>query len=197
MRLTLRSAISVVLVFTLAPLALTTANDAPPRTEKLVVKDVDGVERQPLAAGNAAAAVVFFLSHDCPISNGYSPEINRICKEFGDDGKFAFHIVHPYADLTADDARKHAKDFGYKIPVIVDRDRRITSAARAKVTPQAVVFSADGKILYTGRIDDTWSDFGKRRPEPIVRDLREALVAILAGKPVPTPATESIGCPIE
>ena len=161
------------------------------------IKDIEGVERKPLLAGKAAAAVVFFLSHDCPISNGYSPEVNRICKEFGDGGKVVFHIVHPYVELTADEARKHAKEFGYTVPVIVDHDRAVTKAVGAKVTPQAVVLSPDGKVLYSGRIDDTWTDFGKRRPEPTVRDLRNALTAVLAGKPVPTPATDAIGCPIE
>ena len=175
----------------------TSAKTPATRPAELVARDVDGQPRRPLIAGDAKAAVIFFLSHDCPISNGYSPEINRICKDFGDGGKVVFHIVHPYADLSADEARKHAKEFGYTVPVIVDTDKSITRAVKAKVTPQVVVLTPAGDVFYSGRIDDMWADFGKRRSEPTVRDLRGALSAILAGKPAPNATTEAIGCPIE
>jgi hypothetical protein len=87
----------------------------------LEVKDVDGTTRRPLACGPAAkAAVVFFLSHDCPISNAYAPEVNRICKAYGADGRVAFSIVYPYRELTAAEARTHAKEYGYTIPGLID-----------------------------------------------------------------------------
>lgn len=167
------------------------------RPAELTVTDIDGKARRPLATDGAKAAVVLFLSHDCPISNGFSPEINRICQAFGGEGKVRIHIVHPYGELSADQARRHATDYGYTVPVIIDTDRKVTRAAAAKVTPQAVVVDVDGRVLYSGRIDDTWADYGKRRTEPSVRDLRNALEAILAGKPVPQTTTEAIGCPIE
>jgi hypothetical protein len=49
-------------------------------------------------------------------------------------------------------------------------------------------------VLYRGRIDDRVADFGKRRVEPTRRDLRLALDAILAGKPVPARRTKAVGC---
>jgi len=161
----------------------------------LALKDIDGKMRRPLAAGDTKAAVLFFITHDCPISNGYSPEINRICQDFA--GKISFHLVHPYAELNVGAAQKHARDYGYTVPVIIDGQRQLTKAAGAKTTPEAVVVGPDGRTLYRGRIDDLWSDYGKRRAEPTVRDLRDALSAILDGKPVPTPVTQAIGCPIE
>ena len=62
------------------------------------------------------------------------------------------------------------------------------------VTPEVAVLSADQKLLYRGRIDDRYIDFGKDRPEPTVRDLERALDAIVAGKPVPVAETRAIGC---
>ncbi len=38
--------------------------------------------------------------------------------------------------------------------------------------------------------------FGKKRPAPTQRDLRDALTAIVAGKKVPTPRTEAVGCSV-
>ena len=49
-------------------------------------------------------------------------------------------------------------------------------------------------VLYRGRIDDRYIEFGKDRPEPTVRDLERALDAIIAGKPVPVRETRAIGC---
>jgi hypothetical protein len=64
------------------------------------------------------------------------------------------------------------------------------------VTPEAAVLSPDGKVRYLGRIDNRVADFGKARPQATERDVRDALDAVLAGKPVPHPVTKSIGCAI-
>jgi hypothetical protein len=56
------------------------------------------------------------------------------------------------------------------------------------------VLSPSGDVLYRGRIDDRVADFGKRRVEPTRRDLRLALDAILAGKPVQARLTKAVGC---
>jgi hypothetical protein len=49
-------------------------------------------------------------------------------------------------------------------------------------------------MMYRGRIDDRYFTFGKDRPQPTVRDLERSLEAVLAGKPVPVPRTQAIGC---
>ena len=59
----------------------------------------------------------------------------------------------------------------------------------AVITPQ-------GTLLYLGRIDNLVEDFNIRRQEPTKFDLREALDAVLAGKPVPHPRTKTFGCAI-
>jgi hypothetical protein len=62
------------------------------------------------------------------------------------------------------------------------------------LTPTAVILSPHGKVLYRGRIDNRYLDFGKYRDTGIKPDLRLALDALLAGKAVPEPFTKSIGC---
>ena len=51
-------------------------------------------------------------------------------------------------------------------------------------------------VSYRGRIDDTYTTYGKRRPKPTTHDLRNALTSILAGRKVATPVTRAIGCQI-
>jgi hypothetical protein len=50
--------------------------------------------------------------------------------------------------------------------------------------------------LYRGRIDNRVADFGSTRPEATVHDLKDALDAVLAGRPVAVPFTKSVGCAI-
>lgn len=175
------------------------ANPAPatrPALAAIALRDVDGNACKPLAMGDAKAAVVLFVGHQCPISNGYSPEINRIVAEYGAKG-VRFYLAHVDPDLSTEDAKAHAADFGYKAPVLLDGKRVLAHALGAKVTPEAFLVGPDGKVRYQGRIDDKWYDFGRSRAEPTVRDLRLALDAVLAGKEVANPRTESLGCPIE
>jgi hypothetical protein len=66
----------------------------------------------------------------------------------------------------------------------------------AATIPEAAVLAPDGTLLYLGRIDNRVEDFNIRRPEPTKFDLREALDALLSGKPVPHPRTKAFGCAI-
>jgi hypothetical protein len=66
--------------------------------------------------------------------------------------------------------------------------------ARVRVTPEAAVFVPGGGFVYHGRIDNRHHDLGVARPEATSRDLREALAAVLSGKPVAPASAPAIGC---
>jgi hypothetical protein len=159
----------------------------------IYVKDVAGTSVQPLADTGQKATVLFFVMHECPIANSYAPEIARIMSEYSTKGVRAY-VVYVESDLTPEQARQHARDYGYKSGALLDPQHRLVKAAGATVSPEAVVMSPAGEVLYRGRIDDRAVDFGKRRVEPTRRDLRLSLDAILAGKPVPARLTKAVGC---
>lgn len=142
------------------------------------------------------AVVLVFVGRDCPISNGYAPEVVRLCKEYGPK-KIAFCVVYADADITRDAARKHAREYGYPCPAILDPEMKLARRVEATVKPEAAVLSPKGELLYRGRIDDRHIDFGKSRSRPTRRDLRDALDTVLAGKPVPVARTKAIGCYID
>lgn len=52
-------------------------------------------------------------------------------------------------------------------------------------------------VTYHGRIDNRYVTFGKALPEPSVRDLEDALEAVLAGRSLRASRTKAIGCAIE
>jgi hypothetical protein len=163
------------------------------RPVPIVVKDLAGTMVQPLANAGQKATVLFFVMHECPVANGYAPEIRRIISEYARHGVRGF-VVYVESDLTLEQARRHARDYGYKSGALLDPQHQLVKAAGATVSPEAAVFSAVGKLLYRGRIDDRVADFGKRRVEPTRRDLRQALDAILEGKPFQARLTKAVGC---
>ena len=76
------------------------------------------------------------------------------------------------------------------------RTRSSDGFGSATATPEAAVLDRDGKVVYLGRIDDAYYGFGKRRSSATSQDLRDALDAVLDGKPVPHPRTTVLGCEI-
>ena len=164
------------------------------RLSDLVFKDLEGVPCHPLDPGNKMASVLIFFWQDCPISNSYAPEINRL---WTSQTNFAFYVVQVDPDLTPAAAKKHAREYDLHAPVLLDPQHRLVKLAKAAVTPEAVVFGKSGQVLYRGRIDDLYAALGKKRAVPTQRDLRDALDAIAAGKPVKTKETKAIGCLIQ
>lgn len=164
-----------------------------PRTSVLSLKDVHGKSHQPLANAGQKATALFFVLHDCPLARKCSPEINRIVADYEQHGVRSF-LVYVEDDLSVRAARQHAKDFGYTCPVLLDREQQLVRFTGVTTSPEVAVLSPDNAVLYRGRIDDRLVAFGKQRVAPTRQDLREALDAIVAGKPVPNPVTKAVGC---
>jgi len=169
------------------------------RTRDVQLRDVDGGSIRPFATGTHAS-VAFFVATDCPVSNAYAPEIQRVCREYNSRGVGCSLI---YEDVeTAQggvpmrtQVRAHLEEFKYTgIPAAIDGDRAAATVAKATITPTAVVVDRGGAIRYRGRIDNLYAALGKTRQQVTSHDLRDALDAVLAGRPVPHPETESIGC---
>ena len=159
------------------------------------LRDVAGKTRSLDENAAKKAVVVFFINTECPVSNHYSPEYTRLAKVY-EARDVAFFGVHPDPELTLAQAAAHAKEYGLRFPILLDPDQTLAKAVAARVTPEAFVLSPTGKILYRGRIDDRYSETGKRRDAPTRRDLVEALEAVLAGKTPIVAETKAFGCPL-
>lgn len=157
------------------------------------VQDVNGARFRPFAT-DGKAAVVFFLSTECPISRFYATEIQRICTSYRSRGVRCSLIFEdlPLAPATV---RRHLLEFSYRnIPAAIDETGSVAKQAGASVTPQAVVVDGSRRIRYRGRIDNFYADLGKSRREATVHDLTDALDTILAGRIVSNPETKPVGC---
>jgi peroxiredoxin len=152
--------------------------------------DLAGVPRHPLDVGGKDASVLIFYWQDCPICNSYAPEFNRLCDHYTN---FSFYIVQVDPDLTVAAAKTHARQFALRAPVLLDSRHTLVHLADATATPEAVIFGKNKNVLYRGRIDNLYPTLGTRRMEATEHDLRDALDAIAAGKPV-THQPPPIGC---
>ena len=166
-----------------------------PRVGRFSLPDPQGKRHQPSEWQGAKAVVLLFLGTECPVSNGDAPEMARLAREFGSRGVL-FYGVHCDPDVTAAIATAHAKDYSLEFPLLLDPEQVLPPQTGAGHTPEAVLLSPAGDILYRGRIDDRYAEPGKQRVEPTVRDLQAAIEAVLAGKKPAVRQTEAIGCPL-
>jgi hypothetical protein len=173
--------------------ALCAAGDA------LQFRGVNG-ERLALFASSGKPSALFFIATDCPISNWYAPTIQQVCRDYaarGVDCTLVYEDVDLGATPAALDAavRTHLHEYRYgSMTAAVDRTRVVAKRANATITPSVVVVDGGGIVRYRGRIDNAYADLGRPRQHVTSHDLRVSLDAILAGRPVPAPKTEALGC---
>ena len=135
--------------------------------------------------------VLMFISTQCPVSNGYNDRMKELYETYHGKG-IAIVGINSNTAEDVNDIKEHAKEHGFKFPVLKDHQNKIADLYGAQVTPETFVIGSSGKLLYHGRIDDS------RRVEKIQsRDLAYALDKLLAGKEVPTATTKAFGCSIK
>lgn len=154
----------------------------------------DGQSYDPLAAGGKKAVVLFFVSPFCSTTKSFMKEINQISAEYAD--KAVIYLVHSDPEITKEVAMEHAVLSEVKATVLIDKEQVLAKQVQAKITPEAVVMDADGKTRYKGRINDLYLGPTKRQRAATTKDLRDAIDAMLAAKPVPEPQYEAQGCKI-
>jgi peroxiredoxin len=132
------------------------------------------------------AIVVIFRSTLCPYSNTYNDLLKNMTAEYGRKGVL-FVAVHSDRWETDDDIRAHAGKHGHTFPVIRDPDARLAKLLDARRTPEVFVVDGGGKLRYHGRI-------ASKMGTP---DLRNALDALLAGRPINPAETKAFGCSID
>jgi len=144
-----------------------------------------------LLASNKVVAVIFIATR-CPVSNAYNGRMAAIAKEYAAKGVAVVginsNVTEPAAEVV-EHARKNGLDFG----ILKDPGNRVADAWGATRTPEVFLLDPKGVVLYHGRIDESQDDEkGVQSP-----DLRNALNAVLSGKPVPKAETKAFGCTIK
>jgi peroxiredoxin len=153
--------------------------------------DGKAVALKDLLAKSKAVAVVF-VATQCPVSNAYNTRMAALGKEYAAKGIPLVGINSNKTEPAAE-VKAHAEKHGFTFPVLKDDGNKIADAYGATRTPEVFVVDPKGNLLYHGRIDENQDDpQGVKSP-----DLRNALDAILSGRPVPATETKAFGCSIK
>lgn len=154
----------------------------------------DGKRYDPAATGDKKAVVLFFVSPFCSTTKSFMKEINQITADYS--GRIVVYLVHSDPEITNEVAMEHAILSEVKATVLLDKQQALAKQVQARITPEVVVLSPKSETLYKGRINDLYLGPTKRQRTATTKDLRDALDAILAGKPMAPPQHEAQGCKI-
>jgi peroxiredoxin len=150
----------------------------------------------------ARVLVVIFTCNHCPTAQAYEDRIIELYKDYR-DRNVALVAISPndpsavrldelgYTDLSdsLEEMKLRAKEKGFAFPYLYDGDKQTVSRAYGvQATPHVFIFDHERKLRYVGRIDDA------EQGEPKSSDARNAIEALLTGKPVPVPRTRTFGC---
>jgi thiol-disulfide isomerase/thioredoxin len=154
--------------------------------------DLKGTPVDPLKASVGKVVVLIFVRTDCPVSNRYSPTIQRLSAEYRDEA--AFWLVYPAKTESPGMIRKHEQDFGYRFPALRDVQHALVKQGRVAITPESAVFDANHRLVYHGRIDNLYENFGRARSTPTTHELDDAIQAAIHGKTLLADTVPAVGC---
>ncbi|QLE55510.1 thioredoxin family protein [Nostoc sp. TCL26-01] len=144
------------------------------------------------------ALLVMFICRHCPFVKHIQNELTQIDRDYSasDLGIIAISAndAKNYPDDAPDSLKALATQLGWQFSLCYDETQEIARAYTAACTPDFFVFDGERKLVYRGQLDDSRPSNGK----PVTGvDLRAAIDAVLAGKPVNSEQKPSVGCNIK
>jgi peroxiredoxin len=144
------------------------------------------------------ATVVMFTCNHCPYVKHVQAELLRLAADYQPRGvglvAISSNDVTKYPEDGPEEMARLARQLGYTFPYLYDETQEVARAYDAACTPDFYVFDAQLRCVYRGRLDDSTPGNGK----PLSgADLRAALDAVLANRPVVSDQFPSYGCSIK
>jgi len=135
--------------------------------------------------------LVIFVATRCPVSNDYNQRMAEVARDYLARG-FAVIGINSNRNEPPDEVAQHASEKGLGFAILKDPENRVADYLGASVTPEAYVFGSNWMLRYHGRVDDS-----RNLAKVTTHDLRTALDAVAAGRPVVVPETKAFGCTIK
>ena len=159
--------------------------------EEFKLPDAGGKEHTLSSLKGKNGAVLIFISVQCPVSNAYNERMQKLAEEYRAKGVNVIGINSNVAE-TADAVKEHAAAKGLTFTILKDAGNKLADRLDAQVTPEAYYLDGANRLVYRGRIDNS------RNGDSISStELRDAIEATLAGKPVAKAEAKAFGCSIK
>jgi peroxiredoxin len=159
--------------------------------EDFTLPDVGGQERSLKSLAGKNGTVLLFVAVQCPVSNAYNERMEKLAQEYKAKGIAVIGINSNVAE-DAGAVKAHAAENKLTFPLLKDPGNKIADKLGATVTPEAYFLDGNNKLLYHGRIDNS-----RNAAQVESSDLRNAIDAALAGKPVEKTEAKAFGCSIK
>ena len=148
--------------------------------------------------GATDALVVMFICAHCPFVKHVQQGLAAFGKDYLDKPVGIVAISSNDAIAHRDDSpeylAKQSEDCGFTFNYLYDETQEVAKAYQAACTPDFFLFDSEMRLVYRGQFDSSRPGF----EIPVTgQDLRAALDAVLAGKPVSSDQKPSIGCNIK
>ena len=146
----------------------------------------------------APALLIIFMCNHCPYVKHIRDGLAKLARDYRPAGVAVVGInANDVANYAADSPARMAEEAaaaGYVFPYLYDETQAVAKAYRATCTPDFYLFDKDFRLVYRGQFDDSRPGNGL----PLTgKDVRAALDAVLAGKPVSPNQKSSLGCNIK
>ncbi len=148
------------------------------------------------AAGKKGLLVIFICRH-CPYVQHVKKELARIGSDYQGKGigivTISANDPAGYPEDSPAKLKEMAQEEGFLFPLLFDETQQVAKTYTAVCTPDPFLFDGSLKLVYRGQLDD-----GRPSGNPSDgKDLRGAMDAVLAGKPVSAEQAPSVGCSIK
>ena len=153
--------------------------------------DVDGHEHSLASLKGKNGTVIIFLSAQCPVVRAYGERIEKLAEDYSARGVNVIGINSNVTEST-DDIKRHISDNHFSFVVLRDKGSKVADMLGAERTPEVFFLDASNKLVYRGRIDNHINVAMVQS-----NDLRNAIDATLAGKPVVKTEAAAFGCSIK
>jgi peroxiredoxin len=162
--------------------------------------DFDGHLVSPDTYRDQPALLVAFICRHCPFVTHIRHGFAAFMREYQPRGLAVIAInsndIAEFPEDGPDGMRAEAAAAGYTFPYLFDETQDVAKLFRAACTPDLFLFDANRRLVYRGRFDE--SRPRTTPPMPVTgRDLRQAVEALLEGRPVPADQRNSVGCNIK
>lgn len=149
--------------------------------------------KQPFFTHNKPTLFVF-LSPECPLCQNYTLVLNGLQLQYSDSINVCG--IFPGKSYTAKDITTFAKTYSITFALYIDKQKKLSNYLQATTTPQAILVSDSGAVLYSGAIDNWAVSLAKRRPAPTEFYLKNAIAQTLLNTPIMVKTTNPVGCKI-
>jgi hypothetical protein len=161
--------------------------------QNFVLHDQHGVAHELYRLAEARAVIIMIQGNGCPIVRNAWPHYRQLRESYRDRGVEFLMLNSNLQDDRASVLRESGT-FGIDAPILIDRAQSVGESLQLIRTAEVLLLDpATWEIVYRGPIDDRLT-YEAQKPAATEHYLRDALDALLAGRPIEVPRREALGC---